>query len=410
MSRLLLARHGQSVSNAVRRFQGVQDVALSELGARQAEALGRAIRRLPIAAVYTSPLERARRTAEIAAAGLGVPLQPVDDLRELSLGDWEGRTVEEIRALPGDPYEQWVRDPVACPPPGAEPLPEVQARVVGAMAGIAANEADEQSAITEAASITAPTAVTYDVANEKNVVQIIQRADQVTYKAQTDVNRLKFAESGTSGYAYGSDPLKAAVADKLAFQTTMAQTSALREFEKSALYGTYAISTSGGVANKMRGIITACTTNTVAASSASLAKSHFDTLLLTMAGNGAFFQRGVIFANAFQKQMISKLYEFVPADRNKGGSNIQVIETDFGTFEVVFDRHMPTDKILVADMAYCHAVKAPVPGKSYLPGGLWLLEELGKAGAADKFQLYGQVSIDYGSEKCHGTITGLATS
>lgn len=147
MSRLLLARHGQSVSNAVRRFQGAQDVALSELGARQAEALGWAIRRLPIAAVYTSPLERARRTAEIAAAGLDVPLTPVDDLRELSLGDWEGRTVEEIRALPGDPYEQWVRDPLACLPPGAEPLPEVQARVVSAMAGIAAAHPNGQQVL-----------------------------------------------------------------------------------------------------------------------------------------------------------------------------------------------------------------------------------------------------------------------
>ena len=147
MSRLLLARHGQSVSNAVRRFQGAQDVALSELGARQAEALGQAIRRLPIAAVYTSPLERARRTAEIAAAGLGVPLTPVDDLRELSLGDWEGRTVEEIRALPGDPYEQWVRDPVACLPPGAEPLAEVQARVVSAMADIAADHPNGQQGL-----------------------------------------------------------------------------------------------------------------------------------------------------------------------------------------------------------------------------------------------------------------------
>ena len=138
MKSLLLARHGQSVSNAVRRFQGMQDVALSELGLRQAEALGQAIRFRRIAAVYTSPLERARRTAEIAAGGLDVPLVPVDDLRELSLGDWEGRTVEEIRALPGDPYERWVRDPVACLPPGAEPLPAVQARVVSAMARIAA--------------------------------------------------------------------------------------------------------------------------------------------------------------------------------------------------------------------------------------------------------------------------------
>jgi len=147
MSRFLLARHGQSVSNAVRRFQGVQDVALSELGARQAEALGQAIRRLRIAAVYTSPLERARRTAEIAAAGLGVPLKLVDDLRELSLGEWEGRTVEEIRALPGDPYERWVRDPVACLPPGGEPLPEVQARVVSAMAGIAAAHPNGQQVL-----------------------------------------------------------------------------------------------------------------------------------------------------------------------------------------------------------------------------------------------------------------------
>lgn len=138
MSRLLLARHGQSVSNAVRRFQGLQDVALSDLGLRQAAALGRAIRHRRLAAVYTSPLERARRTAEIAVEGLDVTVIEVHELRELSLGEWEGLTVEEISRLPGDPYTQWVRDPVACLPPGAEPLADVQARVVRAMADIAA--------------------------------------------------------------------------------------------------------------------------------------------------------------------------------------------------------------------------------------------------------------------------------
>ncbi len=147
MTSLLLARHGQSVSNAVRRFQGVHDVALSELGARQAEALGQALRRRRVSAVYTSPLERARRTAEIVAERLGVPLTAVHDLRELSLGDWEGRTVEEISALPGDPYAQWVRDPVACPPPGAEPLPAVQARVMRAMADIAAAHPNGQDVL-----------------------------------------------------------------------------------------------------------------------------------------------------------------------------------------------------------------------------------------------------------------------
>ena len=138
MRRLLLARHGQSVSNAIRRFQGAQDVALSPLGRRQAEALGQAVSRRAIAHVYVSPLERARHTAEIALAGLELPLTVVDDLRELSLGEWEGCTVEEIRSQPGDPYACWVQDPVQCLPPGGEPLADVQARVLRAVEGITA--------------------------------------------------------------------------------------------------------------------------------------------------------------------------------------------------------------------------------------------------------------------------------
>ena len=147
MKRLLLARHGQSLSNAVRRFQGAQDVALSALGVRQAEALRRALHRRRIAHVYASPLERARHTAEIAVAGLDLPLTVIDDLRELSLGEWEGCTVEEIRGLAGDPYARWVRDPVQCPPPGGEPLGEVQERVVRAVARIGSAHPDGESVL-----------------------------------------------------------------------------------------------------------------------------------------------------------------------------------------------------------------------------------------------------------------------
>jgi probable phosphoglycerate mutase len=136
--RLLLARHGQSVSNAVRCFQGTHDVALSELGLRQADALADAVLRRRVAAVYTSPMIRARGTAERVVARLGIPLRVEDDLRELSLGEWEGCTVDEVCARPGNPYARWVRDPVAAPPPGAEPLDAVQARVMGAVARIAA--------------------------------------------------------------------------------------------------------------------------------------------------------------------------------------------------------------------------------------------------------------------------------
>jgi alpha-ribazole phosphatase len=134
---LLLARHGQSTSNAVRRFQGAQDVPLSALGRRQAAALAAALCRRPLAHVYTSPLERARRTAEIVVAAVRAPLTVIEDLRELSLGEWEGRTVEEMRARPGDPYARWVRDPVAFGPPGGEPLAAVQERALRAVEAIA---------------------------------------------------------------------------------------------------------------------------------------------------------------------------------------------------------------------------------------------------------------------------------
>ena len=122
-------------------------MALSPLGVRQAEALRRALGRRRIAHVYASPLERARRTAEIAVAGLDLPLTVVDDLRELSLGQWEGCTVEEIRTGPGDPYARWVRDPVQCPPPGGAPLPEVQARVLRAIAQIGSTHPDGENVL-----------------------------------------------------------------------------------------------------------------------------------------------------------------------------------------------------------------------------------------------------------------------
>ena len=138
--RLVLARHGQSVWNQVRKFQGANDVGLSELGRAQAEALGRALRAgFRITAAYVSPMCRALDTAEIALAGTGIPLVPIPDLRELSLGEWEGCTVDEVRARDGNPYHAWVRSPLDCPPPGGEPLPDVCGRVQKAIGQIGAS-------------------------------------------------------------------------------------------------------------------------------------------------------------------------------------------------------------------------------------------------------------------------------
>ena len=161
----------------------------------------------------------------------------------------------------------------------------------------------------------------------------------------------------------------------------------------------------------MRGIITGSTTNTVAAGSVDITRTIMDSLFKEMADNGAFSQGGsfTIFANAWNKQQLTNAYDFVPMDRNVGGSNIQVIETDFGIMNIVYAQRIPTSTILVANMDKVKMVFQPVPNK---PAGdnRIILEPLEKQGASEDYQLYGQMGIDYGSSYFHGTVTGTSTS
>jgi len=136
--RLLLARHGESVWNAERRFQGSTDIPLSARGRAQAEALATGLRGYRVRAAYVSPFRRAVETAQLALRGTRVPLGVLDELRELCLGSGEGCTVDEVRAREGDPYVAWLRAPHDCPPPGGEPLPVVGERVRTAVERIAA--------------------------------------------------------------------------------------------------------------------------------------------------------------------------------------------------------------------------------------------------------------------------------
>ncbi len=136
MPKFTLIRHGESLWNGERRIQGNQDPPLSPRGLRQTDRL---IARLKAqgpgraAAIYTSPLRRAAETAERLAAALGLPLVREPDLREMSLGKWEGLTVPEIQAAFPGGYEQWLEDPAASPAPGGEALPDFARRVVRAL-------------------------------------------------------------------------------------------------------------------------------------------------------------------------------------------------------------------------------------------------------------------------------------
>lgn len=138
-----LIRHAETVWNVERRIQGSLDAPLTERGRQQVACLVAALREVPLAALYASPLERAQETARPLAAARGLAVVPVDDLREIDQGEWEARRLDEVRAEDGERLLAWWSAPHTVRMPGGETLDEVQARARRAFDTIAARHAGE---------------------------------------------------------------------------------------------------------------------------------------------------------------------------------------------------------------------------------------------------------------------------
>lgn len=143
---VVLLRHGQTQFIVENRFQGAMDAPLTELGERQAYLAGRRLATptadppLPVPdaapfAVVHSPLERARRSAELAVAAMAdsgratPPLRADEGFCEIGQGGWEGLTEREITLRFGDSLAGWRRWPTKYWAPGGENLAEVDRRV-----------------------------------------------------------------------------------------------------------------------------------------------------------------------------------------------------------------------------------------------------------------------------------------
>jgi hypothetical protein len=254
------------------------------------------------------------------------------------------------------------------------------------------NAAASQPAITEGADATFAERTRSEVVN---VCQIHQEGVHVSYTKQA-------ATANIAGEKIlGDQPVE----NEVDFQVKLKLEKVARDVEYSFLQGTYVADTDVSTARKTRGLLTAVSTNTVAGGSARLNKDMIDELLREMADSGAPFNNVVVFANAFQRQRISSIYGYAPESRSVGGLSIKQVETDFGTLGVAYNRHMPTDKLLFAEVSVCKPRMLEIPGKGFL-----FLEPLAKTGSADKYQIYGEIGLHYGPEQWHGSITGLATS
>lgn len=133
MTELILIRHAQTDWNAERRLQGHADRPLSILGRSQASGLRRTVARMAIEAVMCSDLQRTRETA--MRSGLGSPVAS-SIWREIDVGRWSGRLVDDVKQAEGEHYLAW-RAGLA-DPPGGESWAAFDSRVRTALASVAA--------------------------------------------------------------------------------------------------------------------------------------------------------------------------------------------------------------------------------------------------------------------------------
>jgi len=142
-TRIIAVRHGETAWNVDTRIQGHLDIALNDTGHWQARQVARALADEPLAAVYTSDLQRAHATAQAIAQASGAPLVAEPGLRERRFGELEGRTFAEIEAELPEQARRWrQRDPHFAPA-GGETLVQLRERIAATTHRLAAQHTEQ---------------------------------------------------------------------------------------------------------------------------------------------------------------------------------------------------------------------------------------------------------------------------
>lgn len=239
--------------------------------------------------------------------------------------------------------------------------------------------------------------------NVQNVVEIHQSAVEVSYTKQAARGNF----SGANIAPLATD----AFIDEVSVQTMAELQSMALDIEQSFLSGTFSNPASNATARKTQGVLGAAATvsangGVARAITPAIVTAH----LKTMFDAGAKLPQDttVIMVGADQKVALTNAYTavagtFLPPSRTVFGTNLEQIVTPFGNFAIMLNRWMPTGEVGVIDLSMCRPVFLQIENK-----GTLFLEPLAKTGASDKYQLYGEVGLDYGAPNEHGIITDLS--
>ena len=134
--RLFLVRHGETIWNKEKRFQGQIDIPLNQQGIIQSKIISKRLAGLTFDVCYASNLSRAKETAALIAEPHHLPVQECAELREMNFGLWEGLTLAQIKENSGEELSAWWADPMNVRPPQGETLSEVVERTTQAVQSI----------------------------------------------------------------------------------------------------------------------------------------------------------------------------------------------------------------------------------------------------------------------------------
>lgn len=262
-------------------------------------------------------------------------------------------------------------------------------------------EGGTQPAISETASLTAPSPGFITRSQMTNVTQIFQESFGVSYAKQSNMGTL----SGVNVAGQQPNPIS-----EVDFQASAKLIKIAQDMEYTALNGTYQKASNDTTANKTRGVMTAITTNTKAMANAPLTIWDVALMMQTMAGNGAPIDDLTLWCDAttllqLNADAAANGLTVIPASREINGIAVDTVITPLGVVNIRLGAYVPAGTAGLLNLNAISPVEMLVPGK-----GNFFLELLAKQGAGDTYQIFGQFGIDHGPEWFHGKFTGISTT
>lgn len=266
-------------------------------------------------------------------------------------------------------------------------------------------DADEARQRLEGAD--APTATARTRSTVRNVVEIHQEQLEISYTKQAAIGQI--ASNGSS-HPYGvAGTGSNAVTNEVDWQLQQHLVQIARDVEVGFIKNTMVEPANNATARKTAGLASVVTTNVKDNADTALDKDDVLDVMQMCYDNGGLMEgeTRVLMVGSTQKRAISEA--FVNAtdgyrwqDSNVGGVNCQSIETDFGKLNVMLNRHVPSDEAYVLSLEDLDVCFLEVPGK-----GHFFVEPLSKTGAADKYQIYGEIGLKYGNQRKHGRLHNI---